>query len=273
MPLGVHSVLSGASLHRVLATLLRSSADASTLEGMNAPLPSRVRVHGRRPLVVVAVVLVALVSLVRPAGAAGSPVDPVPVGVWPLQPTPRVVRAFDPPDSTWGPGHRGVDLAGAVGETVHAALSGRVTFAAPLAGRGVVVVDHGSTRTTYEPVRAGVRVGDAVARGQPLGTLELARSHCWPMACLHWGWRRGDSYLDPLRLVGGGPIVLLPLWSSVARVPRDVPPGPRAPAMPGPPYAGVVRGLLAGQVPGRAPTTRATGPVWRRPLAMRPVLL
>jgi murein DD-endopeptidase MepM/ murein hydrolase activator NlpD len=157
-------------------------------------------------------VLVALVSLVRPAGAVGVPVDPVPVGVWPLQPTPEVMRAFDPPDTRWGAGHRGVDLAGTVGQVVHVALAGRVTFAARLAGRGVVVVDHGTTRTTYEPVSATVRVGDVLARGQPIGTLELAGSHCFPQACLHWGWRRGSTYLDPLLLVGGGPIVLLPLW-------------------------------------------------------------
>ena len=49
----------------------------------------------------------------------------------------------------------------------------------------VVVVDHGSTRTTYEPVAATVQVGDVVARGQPIGTLELAGSHCFPLACLH----------------------------------------------------------------------------------------
>ena len=96
------------------------------------------------------------------------------------------------------------------------ALPGRVTFAARLAGRGVVVVDHGSTRTTYEPVSASAKVGDVVARGQPIGTLELAGSHCLPLACLHWGWKRGSTYLDPLLLVGGGPIVLLPLW-------RDLP--------------------------------------------------
>jgi murein DD-endopeptidase MepM/ murein hydrolase activator NlpD len=240
---------------------------------MDAPLPSRVRIHGRRPLVVVAVLLVALVSLARPAGAAGSPVDPVPVGVWPLQPTPRVVRAFDPPDSTWGPGHRGVDLAGTVGETVHAALPGRVSFTAPLAGRGVVVVDHGSTRTTYEPVSAEVRVGDAVARGQPIGVLEVAASHCFPLACLHWGWRRGDAYLDPLRLVGGGPIVLLPLSGS-AGAPPGVPATPSVPSVPAPPYAGVVRRLLTGaSMPVRAPPWPATGPVWHRPLAMRPALL
>jgi len=87
-----------------------------------------------------------------------------------------------------------------------------VTFAGPLAGRGVVVVDHGSTRTTYEPVSATIRRGEVVARGQPIGVLELSRSHCLPVACLHWGWIRGDTYLDPLLLVGGGPVRLLPLW-------------------------------------------------------------
>src|SRR5204862_6234509 len=128
------------------------------------------------------------------------------------QPTPRVVQAVDPPHSTWRPGHRGVDLAGSISRVVHSALPGRVTYAARLAGRGVVVVDHGATRTTYAPVAATVRVGDTVARGQPIGVLELSGSHCFPRACLHWGWRRGATYLNPLLLVGGGPIVLLPLW-------------------------------------------------------------
>jgi murein DD-endopeptidase MepM/ murein hydrolase activator NlpD len=178
---------------------------------MDTSHPRPIRGHGRSRSVVVAVVLVVLVSLARPAGAVGPPVAPVPVGVWPLQPTPQVVRGFEPPGSAWGAGHRGVDLAGFPGQVVHTALAGRVLFAARLAGRGVVVVDHGSTRTTYEPVTATVRAGDVLARGQPIGTLELAGSHCWPSACLHWGWKRGATYLDPLLLVGGGPIVLLPL--------------------------------------------------------------
>jgi murein DD-endopeptidase MepM/ murein hydrolase activator NlpD len=138
-----------------------------------------------------------------------------PAGVWPLQPQPAVVHGFAPPSDPWGTGHRGVDLAGAVGQTVHAALAGTVTFAGPLAGRGVVVVDHGPTRTTYEPVAASVSVGDVVAAGTPLGTLTAFQSHCLPAACLHWGWIRNadDVYLDPLRLTGlGAPVRLLPLW-------------------------------------------------------------
>jgi murein DD-endopeptidase MepM/ murein hydrolase activator NlpD len=237
---------------------------------MHSSLPHPIRVHGRGPLVVVATALVVLVSLARPVGAVAAPVDPVPVGVWPLQPTPQVVRAFDPPDSTWGSGHRGVDLSGSLGQVVRTALAGRVTFAARLAGRGVVVVDHGATRTTYEPVAASVRVGDVLARGQPVGTLELAGSHCFPRACLHWGWKRGSTYLDPLLLVGGGPIVLLPLW-------RDPPSiGPRRVT---PPYAEFTDRLLALATPrralGRAAHVRSAppGPVWHRPLAMRPLLM
>lgn len=162
--------------------------------------------------------LVALTSLVlslacpgRVAAAVPAAADD-PVGVWPLQPAPEVVARFDPPDQPWGEGHRGVDLAGRAGQEVRSALPGRVSFAGRIAGRGVVAVSHGSTRTTYEPVTATVRVGDDVPAGGAIGSLELAGSHCFPRACLHWGWLRGEVYLDPLRLVGAGPVRLLPLW-------------------------------------------------------------
>ena len=145
-------------------------------------------------------------SLVLPGASAD------PVGVWPLQPEPEVVRGFEPPDSPYGAGHRGVDLLGTVGQPVRSALPGSVSYAGLLAGRGVVVVDHGTTRTTYEPVTATVAVGTPVAAGATIGTLDLSGSHCFPRACLHWGWIEGEIYLDPLRLVGAGPVRLLPLW-------------------------------------------------------------
>lgn len=146
-----------------------------------------------------------------------------PVGVWPLRPEPQVVARFDPPTSPYGPGHRGVDLLGRVAQPVHAALAGTVTYAGMLAGRGVVVVSHGATRTTYEPVAARVSVGDPVSRGGVIGTLQGFASHCAPRVCLHWGWLRGETYLDPLRLVGYGPVRLLPLWRDdpVARSPSS----------------------------------------------------
>ena len=156
-----------------------------------------------------AVTLAVLLCLAL-AGPARADVDPV--GVWPLQPEPAVLRGFKPPTSPYGPGHRGVDLLGEPGQPVGSGLTGTVAYAGMLAGRGVVVVSHGATRTTYEPVTATVVVGQPVAAGETLGSLELPGSHCFPRACLHWGWVAGDTYLDPLRLVGLGPVRLLPLW-------------------------------------------------------------
>ena len=173
------------------------------------------------PIVTRATVLLVLLVLhvATPAGVTAPPAaagTAVPVGVWPLRPPPEVVRGFDPPDARWGAGHRGVDLLGSPGAAVRAALPGVVSFAGRIAGRGVVVVDHGETRTTYEPVLAAVRRGRRVAAGAVLGHLASAGSHCPPRACLHWGWLRGVTYLDPLLLVGAGPVRLLPVrWDEV----------------------------------------------------------
>ena len=160
-----------------------------------------------------AAVLAGALPGVAPAGAVTDP-----VGQWPLQPTPEVVRGFDPPESTWGPGHRGVDLAGQPGQPVRAALPGRIAFTGTIAGRPVVTVSHGGTRTTYEPVATTLPRGTPVAAGAVIGSLGVTGSHCFPRACLHWGWIRGETYLDPLRLVGGGPVRLLPL----AGLPSDL---------------------------------------------------
>lgn len=137
-----------------------------------------------------------------PAPTAGS-------AVWPLAPAPEVAADFDPPEQTWNAGHRGVDLLGGAGQQVLAAASGQVTFAGRLAGRGVVVVSHGELRTTYEPVAADVRTGDTVDAGTRIGILEAGAGHCVPRTCLHWGLLRGEEYLDPLSLLGRGPVRLL----------------------------------------------------------------
>lgn len=155
---------------------------------------------------------------------------------WPLHPRPEVVHGFDPPAETWDAGHRGVDLLGRPGQAVLAARGGIVTFAGSLAGRGVVVVKHGDTRTTYEPVKSSVHVGDPVVAGQRIGALQTFGSHCFPRSCLHWGLIEGETYLNPLTLVGAGPVRLLPLYS-----PAPVAPWPSAwqpPLRPGDVLAG-----------------------------------
>jgi murein DD-endopeptidase MepM/ murein hydrolase activator NlpD len=143
--------------------------------------------------------------------------------VWPLTPTPPVVAGFRPPASMWGPGHRGVDLLARAGQPVLAIGSGRVRFAGVVAGRGVVVVEHGDLRSTYQPLAVTVAVGARVSAGATIGTLTRVRSHCAPRACLHLGVLRGDSYLDPLFLLRTTPIVLKPLdpAQSAGRAPPE----------------------------------------------------
>jgi murein DD-endopeptidase MepM/ murein hydrolase activator NlpD len=130
---------------------------------------------------------------------------------WPLRPEPEVLRRFQRPASTWGPGHRGIDLAATPGQEVLAAAAGRVTHVGVVAGRGTVSVLHaGGVRTTYEPVSARVRRGDTVRSGEVIGVVaEKGGSHCSP--CLHLGALRGRTYLDPLVLLRRGRVVLLPL--------------------------------------------------------------
>lgn len=113
-----------------------------------------------------------------------------------------VVTPFQPPATRYGAGHRGVDLAATAGTTVLAAAAGTVVYAGLLADRGVISIEHdGGLRTTYEPVRALVEVGDRVYRGQPIGAVEAGHGPCAPTVCLHLGARMPDRiYLDPLAL-------------------------------------------------------------------------
>lgn len=130
---------------------------------------------------------------------------------WPLAGTPRVTRGFEPPARRWLPGHRGVDLAGAPGAVVRAAGAGVVAFAGPVAGTGVVSIDHpGGLRTTYQPLTPAVSAGDRVAAGDSIGVLDPGHAGCPAPACLHWGLRQGQFYLDPLTLLGLGRLRLLP---------------------------------------------------------------
>lgn len=135
---------------------------------------------------------------------------------WPLHPPPAVARAFDAPTPDWHPGHRGADLAGAAGQPVYAAGAGTVVFAGLLAGRPVVSLAHpGGLHTSYEPVRAAVRVGQPVTAATVIGELVPGHAGCPAAACLHWGamWgpASGASYVDPLGLLKSTPIRLKPL--------------------------------------------------------------
>ncbi|MEV4139960.1 M23 family metallopeptidase [Dactylosporangium sp. NPDC049742] len=170
------------------------------------------------PFRFLALVLVAL-SFAVPAVAPGAPARAAPAvpdggpGAfrWPLGPPVAVVRRFEPPPGPYGAGHRGVDLRGAPDAVVRSAGPGVVAFAGMVAGRPVVSVSHpGGLRTTYEPVDPSVKAGTAVSAGTPLGTLRPGHAGCPATACLHWGLRSGEVYLDPLTLLRRGRVRLLP---------------------------------------------------------------
>ena len=157
--------------------------------------------------------LVILVWVLGPAGALAEPAGPAASGLWaaPLADS-EVTRAFDVLPHPYAAGHRGVDLGGAAGVAVLAAGDGVVVFAGMVAGRPVVSIDHaGGLRTTYEPVDPSVAAGQRVTRGSPIGTLLAGHPGCPAAACLHWGLRRGEVYLDPLTLLEPRRVRLLPL--------------------------------------------------------------
>lgn len=160
-------------------------------------------------------------GLPSPGPPAGQPQPPPSAGLpapgadyaWPLLPPPAVVTPFRPPAHAYGPGHRGVDLAGRAGQPVLAARAGTVVFAGPVAGLGVVSVQHDDgLRTTYEPVSPTVAVGAVVRAGDVLGLLAPGHAGCPGSMCLHWGVRRDRlDYLDPLVLLRPARVRLLPV--------------------------------------------------------------
>ncbi|NHW49400.1 M23 family metallopeptidase [Paenarthrobacter sp. MSM-2-10-13] len=156
--------------------------------------------------------MAAVAALTVVATTAMTPAPVNPRWSWPLSPKPAVLRTFDPPDKPWLSGHRGVDLGPPPdGGPVTAPSDGVVTFAGVVVDRPVVTIDHGDgLKSSFEPVTSELKAGDTVRKGQVMGTVEPG--HCNSTACLHWGVRRGEDYVNPLGFVEDmRPSVLLPL--------------------------------------------------------------
>ncbi len=227
-------------VHRLMPRGTRLSTARQTgsqrITGRTSHLPSSMRPRHAdcmttlrsRSLFVAGLTMMAATTPALWAAAAASP-GPAQADrewVWPLEPVPRVVRAFEPPASRWGPGHRGVDLLGTAGEPVLAIGSGSVRFAGAVAGRGVVVISHGALQSTYEPVTAAVHRGERVRAGEVVGLLQTVHSHCSPEVCLHLGLRRGNVYVDPLSVLSPRQVRLLPLTPTDRSSSSLVPDGP-----------------------------------------------
>jgi murein DD-endopeptidase MepM/ murein hydrolase activator NlpD len=159
--------------------------------------------------------------------------------VWPVRGP--VIYPFEAPNSPYGAGHRGIDLAAPVATPVLASGPGLVAFAGPVAGGLFVSVDHpDGVRTTYSWLSAvSVRRGDAVLAGQAIGETGPGHPGRLPPH-LHFGARVGDVYIDPLLLLEGASVVglirLAPVDASrsmaAGRIMLGEPRGPPSPLRP-----------------------------------------
>ncbi len=118
-----------------------------------------------------------------------------------------VTRAFDPPESPFGSGHRGIDVAASPGSTLVAPAPGTVTFAGPIGGELFVSIAHGgSWQSTASWLSAlAVRRGDVVFAGQRIGATGTGHPGA-EVAHVHLGVKYAGSYVDPLDVYGPLPL-------------------------------------------------------------------
>lgn len=205
-----------ASLRRSSTAPIRAgpSPDAS-----RSPTPAAPALHaGRMRRLILRSACLALVCLalvVSPAPAAGAPdpeqrIDTAEVWLWPISGGVRVIAPWVAPAHRYGPGHRGLDLAGATGSAVLAPASGVVAFRGRVVDRPLLTIDHGGGLvSTLEPVTSDLSPGDVVSRGQVVG--EVAAGGHAVAGSLHLGVRLDGEYVNPLLLLGGIPrAILLP---------------------------------------------------------------
>lgn len=146
-----------------------------------------------------ALALVAALALISLATSTGAPAW-ADATTWPVQGP--VIKGFDPPSTTYGPGHRGIDIAAPPGTTVVAPADGVATFVGVIDHVPIITLTHADgIRTTYQPVTATIAQGAHVVAGQAIGVL-LAGHGSAPS--LHFGVLDGTTYLDPLAWLGGG---------------------------------------------------------------------
>lgn len=182
----------------VVPTAVVHPQSAAVATGDTAPL------HERHTHAMVTILFALLSAVFLP---------PVPEALWawPTQGPQLIVRDFQAPHTPWGPGHRGLDLA-AEGTSLFAPTDGVVSFAGPVATRGVLTIrTPEGLLISLEPVEALVVEGEWVTKGQLVAVLQ--EGHCATL-CLHLGLREKGEYLSARRELGVlQRAVLLPLGS------------------------------------------------------------
>lgn len=120
-------------------------------------------------------------------------------GTWTWPVGGPVIRAFDPPGSPYGSGHRGIDIAAPVGTLVRAPAAGVVTFAGSVGGRLFVTIDHGGGLLSTCSFLSGllVRRGDVLVEGQDIAL--SGSGHVGDASpSVHLGVRLAGEYVDPM---------------------------------------------------------------------------
>jgi len=145
-------------------------------------------------------VLLAFAVMPAPAGASGD-------WVWPV--VGPVILGFDPPDSPYASGHRGIDVAVAVGTPVVAPADGTVTFAGKVGGQLFVTLDHGGgLLSTYSWVSERlVSKGQVVVGGEVVALSGTGHPGSLLPPHLHIGVRLDGVYVDPLEYLSPGSVV------------------------------------------------------------------
>jgi murein DD-endopeptidase MepM/ murein hydrolase activator NlpD len=156
-----------------------------------------------KKLTIVAIAAVAmLASATATAGTATA------AGTWPWPVVGVVIRGFDPPDTPYGSGHRGIDIAAPIGTPVLAVEAGTVTFAGQVGGHLFVTIDHGGgLESTYSWLSERlVSKNDVVVQGDVIALSGQGHTGVFP-AHLHFGVKLNDVYVDPLDYLSPGSVV------------------------------------------------------------------
>lgn len=156
--------------------------------------------------------LLLLLALFLPgcASAGGAPVDAARSArlgevlsgfVWPL-PLADARGLTSPFGDRGSRHHDGLDLRGRIGDPIHAVTAGRVSHAGWVRGYGeTVVLEHGEGVTTLyaHASELWVRVGQMVARGQPIAAVGATGNASGPHLHFEVAWR--GARIDPVPLL------------------------------------------------------------------------
>ncbi|MFL5887316.1 MAG: M23 family metallopeptidase, partial [Thermoleophilaceae bacterium] len=150
-----------------------------------------------KPLTFLATLTVALQLFSSSAVAAGD-------WTWPVRG--EVITQYRNGSDPYAAGqHRGIDIAGKVGDPVVAATAGTVTFAGVAGSSGLTVsvrTADGRFDTSYLHLSsAAVRAGQSVSAGKRIGAVGVSGQRSAEQPHLHFGVREAgqrQAYRDPL---------------------------------------------------------------------------